>query len=81
MSLNLQPFITDDCKNSKLADFLEDRKNVAEISNGGILMKSDALTAEQLADLNKKLQESLKAQVCFPDKVVVILICYCLGSC
>ncbi|EFO20069.2 hypothetical protein LOAG_08422 [Loa loa] len=40
----------------------EDRKNVAEISNGGILMKSDALTAEQLADLNKKLQESLKAQ-------------------
>uniref|UniRef100_A0A0R3RPQ8 UBA domain-containing protein n=1 Tax=Elaeophora elaphi TaxID=1147741 RepID=A0A0R3RPQ8_9BILA len=42
--------------------FLKDRKNVAEISNGGILMKSDALTAEQLADLNKKLQESLKAQ-------------------
>ncbi|VIO96288.1 Uncharacterized protein BM_BM7032 [Brugia malayi] len=40
----------------------EDRKNVAEISNGGILMKSDALTAEQLADLNRKLQESLKAQ-------------------
>uniref|UniRef100_A0A8R1XQ16 CUE domain-containing protein n=1 Tax=Onchocerca volvulus TaxID=6282 RepID=A0A8R1XQ16_ONCVO len=40
----------------------EDRKNIAEISNGGILMKSDALTAEQLADLNKKLQESLKAQ-------------------
>ncbi|KAM3720773.1 SPATS2-like protein [Dirofilaria immitis] len=40
----------------------EDRKNVAEISNGGILMKSDALTAEQLADVNKKLQESLKAQ-------------------
>uniref|UniRef100_A0A915PFG8 CUE domain-containing protein n=1 Tax=Setaria digitata TaxID=48799 RepID=A0A915PFG8_9BILA len=40
----------------------DDRKNVAEISNGGILMKSDALTAEQLADLNKKLQESLKAQ-------------------
>lgn len=28
-------------------------------------MKSDALTAEQLADLNKKLQESLKAQVCY----------------
>ncbi|OZC12455.1 hypothetical protein X798_00086 [Onchocerca flexuosa] len=40
----------------------EDRKNIAEISNGGILMKSDALTAEQLAELNKKLQESLKAQ-------------------
>ncbi|VDN08312.1 unnamed protein product [Thelazia callipaeda] len=37
-------------------------KNVAEIANGGIMMKSDALTAEQLADLNTKLQESLKAQ-------------------
>ncbi|EJW82311.1 hypothetical protein WUBG_06780 [Wuchereria bancrofti] len=55
-------------RNNVLADFSEDRKNVAEISNGGILMKSDALTAEQLADLNRKLQESLKAQACFTQR-------------
>lgn len=48
---------------SAIQKFSEDRKNLAEVSNGGILMKSDALTTEQLADLNKKLQESLKAQV------------------
>lgn len=40
----------------------DDRKNIVEVSNGGILMKSDALSADQLADLNRKLQESLKAQ-------------------
>lgn len=40
----------------------DERKNVVQVSNGGILMKSDALSADQLADLNKKLQESLKAQ-------------------
>lgn len=28
-------------------------------------MKSDALSADELADLNKKLQETLKAQVAY----------------
>ncbi|KHN81907.1 Spermatogenesis-associated serine-rich protein 2 [Toxocara canis] len=37
-------------------------KHVVEVSNGGICMKSDALSADELADLNKKLQETLKAQ-------------------
>uniref|UniRef100_A0A915C0V4 Spermatogenesis-associated serine-rich protein 2 n=3 Tax=Parascaris univalens TaxID=6257 RepID=A0A915C0V4_PARUN len=37
-------------------------RHVVEVSNGGICMKSDALSADELADLNKKLQETLRAQ-------------------
>ncbi|VDK48857.1 unnamed protein product [Anisakis simplex] len=37
-------------------------KHVVEVSNGGIHMKSDALSADELANLNKKLQETLRAQ-------------------
>ncbi|MFH4974510.1 hypothetical protein AB6A40_001219 [Gnathostoma spinigerum] len=40
----------------------DDRKNVVEVSDGGIMMSSDALSADQLEELNKKLQESLKAK-------------------
>ncbi|VDD93578.1 unnamed protein product [Enterobius vermicularis] len=40
----------------------EERKHVAEVNDGGILMKSDALTADELAGLNATVRETLKAQ-------------------
>uniref|UniRef100_A0A0N5AQQ8 SPATS2-like protein n=1 Tax=Syphacia muris TaxID=451379 RepID=A0A0N5AQQ8_9BILA len=39
-----------------------DDHKIAEVNDGGILMKSDALTPEQLADLNAKVRETLQAQ-------------------
>ena len=35
------------------------------MNDGGILMKSDALTADELAGLNATVRETLKAQVGF----------------
>lgn len=32
------------------------------VSNGGIVMQSDALSEEQLADLQRRIEETLKAQ-------------------
>lgn len=43
----------------------EERKNATEVSTGGgIPLRSDELSIEELADLNKSVQEFLKAQVC-----------------
>lgn len=36
---------------------------MAQVTAGGMEMKSDSLTADQLEDLNRRLQESLRAQV------------------
>ncbi len=58
--------------------FSEEKKNVAEVESGGIVMKSESLTAEQLEDLNRRLQESLQLQVPFtfcPGNVE----CPCVG--
>uniref|UniRef100_A0A914XAD9 Uncharacterized protein n=1 Tax=Plectus sambesii TaxID=2011161 RepID=A0A914XAD9_9BILA len=37
-------------------------KPMAQVRGGGMEMKSDSLTADQLEDLNRRLQESLRAQ-------------------
>lgn len=40
----------------------DEKKRMTEVESGGIVMKSETLTAEQLEDLNRRLQESLQLQ-------------------
>uniref|UniRef100_A0A915DFC2 Uncharacterized protein n=1 Tax=Ditylenchus dipsaci TaxID=166011 RepID=A0A915DFC2_9BILA len=37
-------------------------KSVAQVDNGGIVMQSDALSADQLADLQRRIEETLRSQ-------------------